>query len=306
MNPKIFSFPLATGSIFRLRSCNPFIDDLVERYAWVCSIEANEIVPTACELQCEVYLVDEIERLRKKYPEYIETGRKTYFRILFSPDYKKSLVFYNREHLENENLRYLSVQHIDRALQIQVLKNFAAAPCHCALLEINGCGAVIGAVGDCGKTTCATRLPSPHRALADDYALVFEHEGKLLAQAMPTWSNFINGNREYRADCSLTTEVDSFFFLKQSQEDFVEPVNGVMALQHLNNNFQDLVALRTFTDMPEDFAENIRLKIFNFADRLTRVRPTYMLYATLHGNFWKNMDNVMKNHARAHEKNLGI
>ena len=288
-----YIFNLANGRKWKLKSLSEKTDFVTGNYARVCSMKesSNNI---DCEIFCSVDTTEDIEEIREYHPDYIETGRKEYVRIFFSPDYKESMVFFNPENLDHENLKYLSTNYISRAFQIQAIKNYKALPCHCALVEINGKGAVIGAVGDCGKSTCAERLPKPHNALADDYAMIYPINGDLVAQAMPTWSVFMSGDRDYQANCTQSTKINTFFFLKQSKTDYVERTNGVIAHQHLNNNFQDLLALRVLKDQPEGFGEEIRTKIFDMAGKISGKWPTYFLHATLHGDFWNKMNEVME------------
>ena len=245
-------------------------------------------------LSCKVYSFNNIDDFRANNPDLIETGRKEYFKVFFDSTFENSYMFYNMEKFKEVSNILFSINHLGAAMQLQLIGNSNCTPFHCALLEINSRGAVIGGRGDTGKSTCASRIPPPHRALADDYAMIYEHEGKILAQAMPTWSNYVNGDTEYTADCSQIVEVDSFFFLRQSPDDYVEPINGNNAAQYANTAMQDLLKVRLLTDMPEDLKNYFRTKVFDFAQRLVKLKPTYVLHATLHGDFWNKMDEVMK------------
>jgi SynChlorMet cassette protein ScmC len=288
-----YIFNITNSKTWKLSSLNEKTDFVVGKYGQVCSMEEVVDNQISCDLQCFVDITDNIDEFKRTHPYHIETGRKEFVRIFFSPDFRESHVFLSSNNIENENLKYLSTNYISRAYQIQIIKNFKATPCHCALVEINGKGAIIGAVGNTGKSTCAARLPAPHKALCDDYAMLFFQDNKIFAQAMPTWSNFINGNRDYRSDCSQSTEVEAFFFLKHGEDDHTERVKGYTSLQHLNNNFQDHLSVRVLKDKPANFGEDMRLQIFDLARETVATKPTYMLYATLEGDFWNKMAEVM-------------
>jgi len=292
-NDLYYYLPMADDSCWRVKACDPRLAPFVARYAAVCSMGVE--LPGTPEkfLSCHVDSFANLESFRQKHPDLIETGRRHYFRIFFDPSFENSFMFYNLEEFRTKTMQTLAVNNIGSAFQLQMVGRENCAPCHCALVTINGRGAVIGGRGDSGKTTCARRLPKPHRVLADDYALLFEHQGRLLAQAMPTWSNLTNGNTDYKADCSLITEVATFFFMRQSRDDSVVPINGIEAVTNMNAVLQDLLCVRILSDMPDSLKAQLRNHIFDFAGRIVNGKPIGMLYASLHGNFWHTMESFL-------------
>ncbi len=290
-----YQLPLADGSCWRIKADDSKVEPFVERFASLCSmVKSPEKYRPNRLLSCSVDSYENLDSFRQNHPELVETGRQRYYRVFYTSSFERSFVFFNLEEFQSEIMQTLAIANLGAAFQFQMVGRGNCAPCHCALLEINGNGAIIGGPGDSGKTTCARRTPAPHRALADDYALLFIHRDNLLAQAMPTWSTLMNGKKGYRADCSRTVEVKAFFFLKQNRDDYVEPVSGRKALMRMNSILQDLLCVRTLTDMPTGLKKELRLGIFDFADRLRRWKRTYMLHAGLHGDFWKKMEQVLQ------------
>ncbi len=214
-------------------------------------------------------------------------------RCFFDPSFDNSFLFLNLDELQAEDTKVLIFRFIDSVFQTQLVSRGECAPCHCALVEIDGHGVVIGGAGESGKTTCANRLPKPHRSLADDYAMIFEHQGRVLAQAMPTWSNLYFGDLDYRADCTQITEVEAFFFLNQSRTDHIEIVNGIEAISYLNELLQDLLSVNVINDIPETIKTGLRIQVFDFAIRLAAQKPTAILHASLKGEFWSPLRKIL-------------
>jgi hypothetical protein len=288
-----YYMPLADGTCWSLRARHPETTTFVERYARVCSLKAAAPQGTGRMLRCYVDTIESLEVFRDQKPHFIETGRAHYFRILISPNFDESRIFFNMPEYQRPIMQELALGNIGVAFQFQVAGPGQRAPCHCALVELNGRGALICGKGDSGKTTCATRIPRPHRALADDYVLLFKQNGRLIAQSMPTWSNLQNGNPDYVADCSQVTEVEAIFFIKQSSYDRVESLGGAEAAARMNACLQDLLFTRTLSNMPGGMRTKIRQHIFELSHQLLQEKPIYTLHATLQGDFWTPMARIM-------------
>lgn len=293
MNQKNYYLKFANRQIWQIKACEPEIADIVDKFADICSFGEDFRGDDSNILSCEVYSFVSLDDFRTSNPHLIETGRKHFFRIFFDREFKKSYFFINTDENISEIMIQISVHNLEIALQMQLVMNGSCSPCHCSLVEINGLGAIIAGVGDSGKSTCAARLSLPNRAFADDYAIVFEVDGKYMAQSMPTWSNYINGDLCYKADCSHVIEIDSFFFLKQSPKDYTEKVNGILKSQYLNNSFQDLLSIGKLKNLDDEFRNEIRRRIFDFSGKIAGAKPGFMLYATINGDFWNKMYSAM-------------
>jgi SynChlorMet cassette protein ScmC len=290
-----FYLPFANGVCLRIRSGEDKVNFLVENLARICRMFTHPPYGTTHFFDCSIYSFDSLDYFKAENPSLIEGGRKHYFRFLSDIDFKNTMLFFNLDKMHNETMQILYTTNIAKVIQLKLLNSGQYAPCHCALVEINGKGAVICAKGDGGKTTSARRIEEAgHKAFADDFALLIKHKGEILCQAMPTWSNLLNGNLNYTADCSKSLPLTAVFFLKHGRTDYVEPVSKLEAVHQLNFALQDLFAGRTVTDMPGNMHQKLRLNIFDFAHSVLEKVPAYNLHATLHGNFWDKMDEVMR------------
>lgn len=294
MLKKYYYLPFADACCWRLSSASPATDFLAEHLARICRMC---MVPPAGMLQilnCVICGFEQLDLFRAEHPELRECGRKHYFRVFFDADSVNSWMFFNMEEINNDTMNILSAANIAKVLQLQMINRGNYAPCHCALVEINGKGAIICASGDIGKSTSARRIAGAgHRVLADDYALLIEHGGRITAQSMPTWSRLTDSNPDYTADCSRSSTLSAVFFLKQSKADYVETLSKYFAAKRLNAALQDLCGERTVTDMPRKMLRKLRTGIFDFAHRVLERLPAYSLHATLHGESWREMDKVM-------------
>ncbi|MCP4691429.1 MAG: hypothetical protein GY859_25520, partial [Desulfobacterales bacterium] len=171
-SPREYHLPLANGSQWRLTARDPGAAPFVERFAAVCAMGESPPAAPGESLACAIHGFDHLEAFRRGHSRWLEFGRGRYYRIFLHPSRARGAMFFNLDEYRTEAQGRLAVGAIGFALQLQLVSRGNCAPCHCALVEIDGRGAVIGGPGDSGKTTCARRIPPPHRALADDYALL--------------------------------------------------------------------------------------------------------------------------------------
>jgi len=158
-----------------------------------------------------------------------------------------------------------------------------------------GRGALVCAPGGTGKSTCAARLPAPHKVLADDCALLMRSGNDFIVQAMPTWSEIINNTSEINRlsfDCSASVKLSGIFFLEQSSNDTVHRLNNSVARSYLNSSLND--HMRWFLNhLPDAAARQLRIKIFSLSEQVASGLPAYRLCATLNGEFWEVMHEAL-------------
>ena len=116
---------------------------------------------------------------------------------------------------------------------------------HGALAEIPAAagrgGVVLAGPGTVGKTTASRRLPSPWRSLSDDTALVVrDRHGEYWAHPWPTWSHFYGGGPGGSWDVQRAVPLRAIFFLSQSLEDRVSPVEPSEAIAGLMASVQQV------------------------------------------------------------------
>jgi SynChlorMet cassette protein ScmC len=292
---KSYYLPLADGSFWRLISAENETSFLVKRLARVCRMSETRHGVKTRTYSCTVSCFKNLDSFRADHPELIECGRRHFFRVFYDEILRNAWMFINMEEMKNGVMETIFTTNIANVMQLQMVSQGCYSPCHCALVEIDGKGAIICASGDTGKSTSARRImDAGYKSHADDYVLLIECKDHIIAQAMPTWSNLMEGNADYSADCSQAVDLSAIFFLKHGSSDYIESLPISAALKSLNAALQDLFAGRTITDMPRALHRKFRTLIFDFSVRLLERLPAYNLHATLHGEFWCEMKKAME------------
>jgi hypothetical protein len=282
----------ALNYISRSALLNQFIEELIN----VCNYSSGVYSGDLFNVK-NIYLdvQPDLQDFCLEHHEYIPHGKL--FAVSFNQRYSNA-VFLIDPKLFKVNHTVL----IDIALSMIATVHYAMSvtdgnicPAHCAMVEINGKGALICAPGGTGKSTCASRLPLPHRALAEDCALVMQTGDDFIAQAMPAWSLITREHKKIENisfDCTVSIPLAGIFFLEQGKTDSVKALDLPTALGYLNSSFNDHVQwfLRHF---PADEAKPLRINIFNLAERMVTALPGYRLSATLDGKFWDVIIEVM-------------
>lgn len=164
---------------------------------------------------------------------------------------------------------------------------------HGALIERDGWGIILAGPGRVGKTTASRRLPFPWRSLSDDATLVVRSvDGSYWAHPWPTWSYFMSGGRGGTWNVSHAVPLKAIFFLKQDQQDRVEPVaTGQSACL--------LVELAEHTSWSmahgkgKEVARAFRLQRFENICTLVKGVSCYQLCLSLKGAFWDEIERVI-------------
>jgi len=167
-------------------------------------------------------------------------------------------------------------------------------PLHAALLEVEGKAVAIAAPGNTGKTTCATRVPAPWRAMSDDLCLVVpDHHGTYVAHPFPTWSRYFWGQVcDDRWAVEQSVPLHAIFFLEQATSDGVVSTGAGEAAAGIAYSADQI--LRVFyRRLASDRARDYREKVFENACILAGTIPAYRLRATLDGRFWEAIEAVV-------------
>ncbi|MCF6176347.1 MAG: hypothetical protein L3J71_11335 [Victivallaceae bacterium] len=289
---------MADGSVINYISRSVLLNRFIELLITVCSYSTGSYTAALSGRQITIY-VDSKPQLKAfclEHTDYIAHGKL--FAVSFSENYSQAIFLIDPEIFElNHPVLIdiaLSMIATIKYPMLVAAENWSTA--HCALVEINGKGALICAPGGTGKSTCAARLPAPHWALAEDCALVMQAGDAFIAQSMPAWSLVTSEHKkvdDIRFDCNATIELAGVFFLEQGTDDSVERLSDAVALGYLNSSFND--HLRWFlTHLAGEQAQGLRLNVFELAEQLIATLPAYRLSATIDGNFWDVMDEVLK------------
>lgn len=289
---------MADGSVVNYISRSRLLNRFIEQLITICNYSAGCCNDSFSGRQINIYIEAEIELKAYclEHSECITHGRL--FAVLYSKDYSNATFFIDPEifTLNHPVLLDIAISMIGSIKYVLLVATGIYSPSHCALVEINGKGALICAPGGTGKSTCASRLPAPYRALAEDCALVQKSDDGFTAQAMPAWSLVTSEHKKIENisfDCTASVPLSGIFFLKQSSKDAVERLNLPVALGYINSTFND--HMRWFLrNLNSEDVKMLRMNIFNFAEQITATLPAYRLSATIDGNFWDVMDSVMK------------
>jgi SynChlorMet cassette protein ScmC len=168
------------------------------------------------------------------------------------------------------------------------------APFHATLAEFNGNGILIAASGGTGKSTCYNRLPDYWNPLADDNALVIDTgNSNYRVHPMPTWSDYLWQRRNTSFNSSYSTPLKGIFFLEQSKKDKVVEISKSDALREVYESMKQI--WESYWDrIPKNEKQKMSAKLFDTAYNITKNIPCYKLKATLHGEFWKEIEKVLK------------
>ena len=288
---------MADGSVVNYICRSGLLNCFIEQLIVVCNYTAGHCPDSFTGRRISIY-IDSKPRLKNyclAHPEYIMHGKL--FAVLYNEDYSTASFFIDPEifTINHQVLIDIALSMIGTLKYVMLVATGIWSPAHCALVEIAGQGALICAPGGTGKSTCASRLPTPHQALAEDCALVAHSGDSFIAQSMPAWSLVTSEHKkvdDIRFDCTATIKLSGIFFLEQGKTDTVELLNHPTALGHLNSTFNDHMhwALRHFAASE---IKMLRMNIFNLAEQLTSTLPAYRLSATIDGKFWDVMAEVM-------------
>jgi hypothetical protein len=160
--------------------------------------------------------------------------------------------------------------------------------------DSTGQGVIFSAHGGAGKTTASRRLPVPWRSLSDDAVLVMPSgSGRFRAHPWPTWSSFLHEDRSGNGwDVQTSVPLHACFFLRQAGQDSIVSLGpgqaaGLLAESARQINFQDI-------KLPPEERRMLRLQRFDAICSLAKNAPAYLLQISLEGEFWRDVERVLR------------
>jgi SynChlorMet cassette protein ScmC len=167
-------------------------------------------------------------------------------------------------------------------------------PFHAGLAELRGQGILLSASSDTGKSTCCLRLPDHWKPLCDDEILVVvDKQKKYRVHPFPTWSDYLWKQSEKTWNVQYSVPLSAVFFLEQSGIDEVTPIGeGEAALRISESTMQICEKFFRYTSKEEQ--RKFRKKLFNNACIMAKQVPAYRLGVSLHGKFWKKMEETLR------------
>jgi SynChlorMet cassette protein ScmC len=175
----------------------------------------------------------------------------------------------------------------------RLVRRLSGMPVHAALVAWKGKGILLMGSSGAGKSTCCQRLPGTWTVLSDDQALILPASaGGVEAHPLPTWSDLVLRNLDKTWDISSSVPLFAIAVLVQGHTDEIVPLNrsrGVVALAQSAS----YVSLQGFSGPQARIAE-IRKELLNAAICLAKTTPFYRLSCTAEGNFWREIEHVLK------------
>lgn len=200
---------------------------------------------------------------------------------------------------KNEAFKILQMMKLARMVATETL------PCgglliHGALAERDGSGVIFSAPGGTGKTTASNRLPPPWRSLSDDAVLVVRDEyGNYFAHPWPTWSRFFDNGPGGIWEVERGVPLAAVFFLTQSPEDHAEPLNTGDAVAYMMESGHQIMGTTARAGCTREESELLSEMELNAVSELVKAIPAYILYISLTGTFWEEIDFVLKQQSGA-------
>ncbi|WP_424358794.1 SynChlorMet cassette protein ScmC [Methanocella sp. MCL-LM] len=166
------------------------------------------------------------------------------------------------------------------------------SPLHAALIEYNGNGVLIAGTSGTGKSTCCRRIKAPWRAVCDDETLVVRTGNSYRVHPFPTWNDYIARHSKKTYNVQQHLPLSAIFFLRQSMSDKVEIAGKGMAAYSLYRSSLQIYS-RYKPDLSEAEIAIANKQLFENACKISNEVPSYVLYASLRGRFWDEMEKVL-------------
>lgn len=164
-------------------------------------------------------------------------------------------------------------------------------PFHCGFIELNSNGFLLVATSNIGKSTCCHRIPSPWKALSDDYALAVLNNRQYFVHPFPTWSLLKSSEQTWNTQYHVP--LSAIFFIEQAKSDKVIPIKKEeAALRTYRVSLDPLLNdISHISDKDERMFKN---KLFENSCELVKTIPTFILRVSLKGKFWKKIEKSLK------------
>jgi len=199
-----------------------------------------------------------------------------------------SLFFCEINPTVSENVRYINLWRCIYTIFIRSIQHFGL-PFHGAMVAKGESTYILAGSGGVGKSTACIRLPENWTGCCDDEALVVRTErNRYRAHPFPTWSEYLYQRSQKTWDVQESWPLRAFFFIEQSSQDWVEPVEKGEAAGLINRSSMQ-VCQRFLRILPLEDRRRLSLQIFTNACEMARSIPAYRMGMTLTGRFWEMM-----------------
>ena len=170
-------------------------------------------------------------------------------------------------------------------------------PIHSLLLEYKGNGILLVGGSGIGKTTGYRRIQSPWKALSDDQAFIVRKGDKYEIHPFITISECSENTLPTPRDINHSIPLKMIFFMNKSDKDEIIPIDQSKAAYEFYNAAILLIKFyyKSFNTNPE--LKNFRTTIFKNACNIIESVPSYRLNASLKGEFWVKIQEIIDSNA---------
>ena len=170
---------------------------------------------------------------------------------------------------------------------------------HGGLVSVGGRGLILAGPSGVGKSTTCARLSHPWTVHCDDHVVLAEDPssdggGKALwwAHPWPTWSTFFANGIVQACDVADAVPLSALVFLEQARADEIVPLGvGVTAARLFASN-ADMSAFELRVVPPGERARH-RALVVEYAARLARQAPGFILRLSRDGRFWERLEGLL-------------
>ncbi|HJO93529.1 MAG TPA: SynChlorMet cassette protein ScmC [Victivallales bacterium] len=199
----------------------------------------------------------------------------------------------NSDFIHHQEIKIINMSTSLKPIYKHYTLHNRGGPIHAALAELNGKGILIAAHGGTGKSTCSIRFPNYWTPLSDDMSLIVsDSDSNYRVHPMPTWSDHLWNKKMSTFNTSYSVPLKAIFFLEQSDVDEILPIRNPQNSQKIFDSFKQV--WESFWPKIDVTEKKIMVhKIFNNAFDISCKIPCYKLKATLHGEFWKEIEKAI-------------
>jgi SynChlorMet cassette protein ScmC len=165
-------------------------------------------------------------------------------------------------------------------------------PLHAGLVVHNGRGVLLAGAGGVGKSTCCKRVPAPWISPCDDEVLVIDKGKEFRGHPFPTWSDYLWGRPTKTCAVQDHWPIKGIVFLKQAQEDRIQPVGRGEAAMLINCSATQVIS-RYLRGMSKRESAKLKRQVFENACTLATDVPAFILSVALNGTFWVEIEKAI-------------
>jgi SynChlorMet cassette protein ScmC len=214
------------------------------------------------------------------------------FRVWHNDNSIEIFVELEVKHMDNKDIRIINMWNSLKPLFRYYTEN-GGGPMHAAFTGLDGKGILIAAPGNTGKTTSMSRLPDYYDKVSDDAVLIVKSKDAYNVHPLPTWSDYHCNRKESTFNIQSSLPLKAIFFLEQADEDQIIPIESETAALEIFDSIKQSWTMY-WHRMDNDKKKERQLQALDNSISLAKSIPCYRLRATLHGQFWKEIEKELQ------------